>query len=71
MITHAEAIVAPDDGGAAGATTGGDAGPTFSGFLIFGTSARGEPVLGCGSRGEGADRGEGAEGAEERVLREA
>jgi len=62
MVPHAEAIVAPDDSGAAGATTGGDPRAALAGFLVFRTSAGSEPIEVGGSGGEGAD------GSEERVL---
>lgn len=65
MVTHAEAVVAPDDGGTACGATGGNTGATFAGFVVFDASARGEPIE---VRGGG---GEGAKGGEEWVLGEA
>lgn len=62
MVTHAEAIVAPDDGGAAGAATSRNPWATFAGFLGSITSTRRKPIVVGGSGGEGAD------GSDRRVL---
>ena len=69
MIFEPDAVVAPDEGGAARASTGGDAGPAFAGFGTL-ASFGGEPVERGRGGGEGAGGGggggqEGLEGGAE------
>lgn len=68
MVFEAQAVVAPDEGGAAGAAAGGDARAAFARFAGL-AGFGGEPVEGGWGGGEGAGGGvggdEGAEGGVE------
>ena len=66
VVLEAQAVVAPDEGGAAGAAASGDAWAAFARFAAL-AGFGGEPVEGMWGGGEGAVGGgeEGADGCVE------